>query len=340
MKTETGDQTGELTEASRLDILADAGLWTNDPEQYPGLVEQMDPELGLNLSFRALRYDTSLTTKRMVPCSICVQRQPHYKGAIVQLKSNQIGLVGHDCGDRHFFGGDGWKKLQNQLTAAADAALFARRWGPARDALNEVLTRLDQWQSDLQVVREVQSRFSALFPILSSDIAQFISQGELSVDREFRETYRTAAGEEGTRTSFRKEIIFRTKASWFLLGDDLTAHLVSVGKRIGEAKGLLRVDATAQNVTFLKRFLRGVYNDLEDIERMQRELSPLGSATSLQKLAQWANRMGGMDGRFSNQGSLFLAKPKKGEPIQIDFAMPVAQLSQHWEAVKQAWPSL
>jgi hypothetical protein len=340
MNDGTRDQTGKITETTRLAILAEAGLWTNDPERYPGLVERMEPSAGLDFSFNALRYDTSGTTRRMVPCSICPQRQPHHKGAIVKLMSGHVGLVGHDCGDRHFFGEGGWSELQNRLDAAAEAALFARRWGPAKAALDVVIARLDAWAGTMQKVKNVQAVFSSRLPALSKRMGRSIGHGELTAEREITEVYRTATGEERTKTRFINEIVFRTSAPWFYQGKDLAASLANFVKLVREAQKLLRADATSQNVEFIKRILRRHFRDLADIGRMQEDLSSIGTQSSLRQLSEWANRSNAMSGNFSaGEGSLRF-RSKKGETVEVEFVVPVAELNEHWQVVKSAWPNL
>ena len=336
----TADQTGQITEALRLDILSEAGLWSNDPEQYPGLSERMNPDDGLDLSFRALGYDTSLSTKRMVACSVCPQRQPHHRGSIVRLKTGSIGLVGHDCGDRHFFGDGGWQELQNRMDKESEAALFARRWGPAKLALDGVIARVGEWSTSMEQVKTVQSLLNSRFPIFAKRVSRLIGHGELAAEREITEIYRTATGEERTRTRVVNEVVFRTSVPWFFENRDLATTLSDLAKSVGKSQKLLRADATSQNVVFVKRILRNHLRDLEDIGRMQESLASVASDNSLRQLAQWANQTKVMNGEFSGGSGSLRFKSKSGEMMKVDFDLPVAELNGHWRAVKQGWPSL
>ncbi len=133
------------SEASRRGILVDSGLFVNDPASYPGLADVMDPSTGIDLEFQPVAYDTRNSTRMKVPCSICPQKQAHFDGAIVRLKDKKVGLVGNDCGKRHFFGDDGWVSLQNRMRVNEDRAVFLARFGPAKDRIDALEPLLTRW---------------------------------------------------------------------------------------------------------------------------------------------------------------------------------------------------
>jgi hypothetical protein len=115
----------------------------------------MDPSTGIDLEFQPVAYDTRNSTRMKVPCSICPQKQAHFDGAIVRLKDKKVGLVGNDCGKRHFFGDDGWVSLQNRMRVNEDRAVFLARFGPAKDRIDALEPLLTRWSRKFRGRKEI-----------------------------------------------------------------------------------------------------------------------------------------------------------------------------------------
>lgn len=334
------DQTSELTDASKRLILQEAGLFINDPSSYPGLSAVLDPKVGLDHSFRSVAYDTTVTTQEKVRCSICAQRQLHNHGFIVRIATGEVGLVGRDCGEHFFFGEDGWKLVETNSRIASERAIFERRWGPAKIALEKVIPLAQMWATRIRAVNQLQSEFESALPELWSAIAAKLHDGKLSTEKRNEVPYEDRNGDRRVRIEYVPMIVCDVGAGWFFhetsLHQNLQRQILSLQKCLGQ----LNANMDSRAVVALSSRLRDIRKNMEDIAAQQALLPKLFNDTTWEKIAKWARaeKIPPANYRFKN-GRL------KSSDDQYDYgslpipALPV-DLTLCWDNVRSVWPRL
>lgn len=280
VETDIVDQTGELTEFSKRQILEDAGLFNNDPTSFPNLSPVLDPKAGLDHSFRPVAYNTAVSTQEMVRCSICEQRQFHNHGFIVRITTGEIGLVGRDCGERYFFGEDGWRRVEADSRVASERALFERRWGPAKAALEKVIPHALSWGTQLYAVRQLQLDFKAELPELHSAIAAKQHDGKLSIETRLEVPYETPSGERHVKIEYVPTIVCDVGAAWFFTGTDLHQIFLYQVRALQSCVTELSADMESKAVVILTKKLREIRINLQDIATQQSMLPRLFNSST------------------------------------------------------------
>lgn len=327
-------------EEARTEILVQAGLFVRDPSAFPGLSLQMDPAEGLDPAFTPVGYDTRHTTGEMVHCSICAQHQQHFDGAIVRLRGGAIGLVGNDCGKRHFFGENGWTAIGNRMQRAAEQAVFLARFGPAKERLKAIDELLGQWSNRLGEMQLLRDRFEAGLPHLFMAVRKQAREGILYIDQPMEVPFRRANGQTGYRTEVRQIALCRVDARWFWERAVLDAEVDRCRDQQQKAAAFLHANAKSHNVAAVKKLLRECRRDLEAVSAKQSELKSLKSEAIIAKLADWGNRATG--GKDSYRASGKRIERLRGGIIKADIdlgALP-NDLEQRWAKIEASWPSL
>jgi hypothetical protein len=328
------------TEEARTEILVEAGLFVRDPSVFPGLSLQMDPSEGLDPAFIPKRYDTRHTTGEMVHCSICAQRQEHFDGAIVRLCGGAIGLVGNDCGKRHFFGEDGWTAISNRMQRAEDHAIFLARFGPAKERLEAIDDLLGQWWDRLGETQLQRDRFEAALPHLFMAVRKQAREGVLYLDQPTEVPFRRANGQTGYRTEIRQIALCRVDARWFWERAVLGVEVDRCRSQLRQAATFLHADAKSHNVAAVKKMLRECRRDLEAVAAKQSELKSLRSADTIARLADWGNRATGGKDSYSASGK-HVARSRGGIiKADIDLGALPHDLEERWKRIEALWPSL
>lgn len=325
---------------ARRDILVQAGLFAQDPSSYPGLADTMDPASGIDTAFQPIAYDTRNTTSAMVPCSICPQKQPHYDGAIVRLKDSKVGLVGNECGKRHFFGDDGWQVLQSRMRADADQAVFLARFGPAKEAITAIEPLLLSWSHSHRRVNNFRRRFRSSAGKLFEAILRHGRGGSLSVEEEVLVPFKARDGSIEHRKEIHTRVVCRIGARWFFEGEALSEEIDQVRERALTALGFLRADATPANVNAVQRMLRICRRTLDDVATKQRDLMPLLNEQTVGHLADWANAASKSKGTYEARGKVITWAVPGRESVTVDFGAIPSDLADNWEKVSRNWPSL
>lgn len=328
------------SEEARTEILVQAGLFVRDPSAFPGLSLQMNPAEGLDPAFTPVGYDTRHTTGEMVHCSICAQRQEHFDGAIVQLRGGAIGLVGNDCGKRHFFGENGWTAIGNRMQRAAEQAIFLARFGPAKERLEAIDDVLRQWSNRLAETQLQRDRFEAGLPHLFMAVRKQAREGILYIDQPMEVPFRRANGQTGYRTEIRQLPLFRVGAGWFWERTVLDAEVDRCRGQLQKAATFLHADAKSHNVAAVKKLLRECRRDLKAVAVKQSELKSLRSEANIAKLADWGNRATG--GKDSYRASDKRIARFRGGLIKADVdlgALP-RDIEALWSKIEEIWPSL
>jgi len=326
--------------SARIDILMNAGLFARDPISFPGLAKAMDPEAGIDPAFKPIAYDTRQTTGEKVPCSICPQKQAHFDGAIVRLRDGKAGLVGNECGKRHFFGDDGWVALQGRMRIEEDRAIFLARFGPAKQRIDEIVPLLAQWERSLKEVAKFRQQFRANLPKLFKGVARELRGGYLSVEESVRVPYRERDGGIGHRIEARSRKVCKIDALWFFKGQEAHLEVPKIRAKMINALGYLRAEASAANVQGVRRILQECRRGLDDLSRLQAQLIPLTTARWVEQLVSWANAALQDRGHYSAAGVLVTRDGSGEAASSINFAEIPSDLSDAWEQIKALWPSL
>lgn len=335
-----GAPAGPISEDARRSILLKAGLLTSDPSSYPGLSLRMNPEFGLDTSFKPVGYDTRHSTEKMVHCSICPQQQEHFDGAIVRLMDGKIGLVGNTCGKRHFFGDDGWSAITNRMRQDAEQALFLARFGPAKEMLATVDKLLGRWEGALSRVAGVQNRFTKEMPSLAKAVRQQVRGGVLYVDQSIQVPFRQPNGDVKMLAQIQQVPVCRLEADWFFLEGSLSTSVLRARLQLRQAGGFLSADANAMNIAAVKRMMRECRNLLDLVGGKQRQLTSLTSENTILKLADWGNVTLKSRDQYNSSGQKLLRVHGDDIKATIDFAAIPNDLEQHWKSVVENWPSL
>lgn len=328
-----------LPDEVRQNILVQAGVFARDPSAFPGLSVQMDPSSGLDKTFRPVAYDTRKTTGVMVHCSICPQHQKHFDGAIVRLVDGKLGLVGNDCGKRHFFGEDGWTAITKRIQLASDHALFLARFGTAKERLDSIDAILCQWIVALRSVSDVRAQFKGQLAQLFVAIRREARSGELCIDQEQQVPFRRSNGEIEMRTEIRRIPVCRIEPLWFFGDDDLAEEVERERLRLVQAGGFLHADAKPHNVAAVRTMIRNCRRAFETIAGKQRQLSTFSAASSSTKIAEWGNHV--LAGK-----SAFIARQKVIERRQGGILVGFVDLgnlltdTKDWDKIRELWPSL
>jgi hypothetical protein len=330
----------QLSDEDKKVILEKAGVFARDPSAFPGLSLRLDPSQGLDTTFEPIGYDTRQTTGEMVHCSICSQKQEHFDGAIVRLQDQEIGLVGNKCGKRHFFGEDGWSSITNRIRQNEAQAIFAARFGPAKDSLIEVDRCLANWANRLRDVRALQDKFKLEMPKLFAAIGKEVPSGGLSVDQEQQVPFRCPNGQIEMRTEIYRVTLCRIDADWFFLNDNLVETVERVRPQLLEAFGFLDAESTPQNVNGVKRIMRTCRDSLLVVAEKQTKFKSLFTEKSLAKIAEWGNQsIKGADQYRSINKTL---QRVRGDAIEgtVDFASAPLDLEFLWSEATKNWPRL
>lgn len=329
-----------LTDNAKRAILVEAGLFSRDPSTYPGLSMRMDPAEGLDQAFRPVAYDTRHTTGRMVHCSICPQRQEHFDGAIVQLRNGSVGLVGNDCGKRHFFGEGGWTAITNRLQRDSEQALFLARFGPARERVEAIDGILKEWTNQLRIVHEFGRHFQGQLPDLFVAIRRAARDESLHLDEEMQVPIRMKDGGIEMRTVIQPVPVCRLEPIWFFNREDLSYNVQQVRLQLNRAAGFLHSNAKPHNILAVKQLVRDCRKRLEDIAGQQRQLKSLATEKSVGQLAYWGNAVLGEKNTYLANGKKLTAALGDMKHGEVDFGSIPNDLQAHMEAVQAMWPSI
>lgn len=333
-------ETSSIAEDSKRAILLDAGLFIEDPINFPGLALRMDPESGLDLDFAAIAYDTSSTTQEQVRCSVCEKRQWHNHGFIIKLKSGHVGLVGRDCGEKHFFGEDGWVELKAKTKRLTDQALVTARWGTAKHRLVEVNNHLQKWSDELEVLDQAQSEFAEAFPHLAKSIRRELNDGKLTFEREIKRQHVNRNGDHEEWTDFVIETIARVEADWFFCDEQLHPIIGQQMDNLDKVASALRADMTSYNVIACNRSLREARHALEDIAAKSLMFSQLSREDKWKQVAQWAELHKVRYAPYRVENGVI--KNQDTRELRGEFRVPKKHrnINSNWDKALEVWPVL
>lgn len=334
------DLTGELDDASKRQILQDAGLFISDPSSYPNLALTMNSDVGLDHGFRPVAYDTTLTTREKVRCSICEQRQFHNHGFIVRVATGEVGLVGRDCGERFFFGDDGWKRVEANARIASDRAIFERRWGPAKAAMESIIPLAGAWAQRLNAVTTLQSAFAKELPELDRALVARMRGGQLSTERRIEVPYETPDGERRVRIDYVPTVVCDVGADWFFHKVDLEQAIRKQIRALQNCIGQLNADMESKAVVALIGRLRDIRKHMQDVAAQQAQLTQLLNSATWDKLTKWARveNVPPANYRFK-KGKLKCSDEHYHYYDYVDPKVPHG-LAECWQQVSERWPRL
>lgn len=336
----TFDQTGELSEQSKRDILQDAGLFVSDPSSYPNLSLRMDPGQGLDLSFQPKAYNTTATTGVKVRCSVCSHRQPHNHGFIVRLKSGDVGLVGRDCGQNHFFGPDGWIQLEAIARIASDQAIFARRWGPAKAALEKVVPLARQWAARLGELNDIQRSFRAALPDLFDAIRYRLREGKLTTDKKIIVPYRAENGEIKERVDFVSTVVCTIEADWFFGDFDFRREVLGQVRVLELAAAALHSEMQSKEVIEVERKIKTARSKMTDVALAQAQIAQFLSATTWDALAKWARAESVSPANYRFKSGRLKCSDSDFDYGSFSLVAAPSGLEELWIQVRDSWPRL
>src|SRR5689334_1551298 len=133
------------------DLFVARGLWVDDPSLIADLAVRLDPSSRPHPDYPVIHYDTTLSTKEKVRCSVCPQRQAHNDGYVVRTGDGRTGLVGNACGAAHF-GTQAWAHIDAMHTVRVRRVINEALRRPAADSLEECAGAVRQWSMDLASV--------------------------------------------------------------------------------------------------------------------------------------------------------------------------------------------
>jgi len=337
---ENHELTDEISDETRRQILQEAGLFISDPRSFPGLKPRLDALIGLDLRFQPIAYNTASTIKEKVRCSVCDKKQPHYHGFIVRTNDGAVGLVGKDCGENHFFGSDGWKRVEAKSRIASEAAIFERRWGPTLAALQSVVQEAQMWEDELSRFNVLKCQFRSTFPQLFQAIAAQQRHGELWSETRVEVPFVNRNGERHIRIDYIPKLICNLKAHWFFENSELSQKLRIQIIALNNCISQLKSEFSPQKARHIVNLLRKIKYQIAEIADQELSIHHLFSESTLISITKWARMEKIAPGNYRYKHGRLKCSDSHYDygNLQISSALPPK--SRYWSTISNKWPQL
>lgn len=326
-------------EEDRFRIWLRAGVVISDPETEPGLIAQVPVDAKI---VGGIGYNTKHTLGRKIPCRACPQRQPHYRGFLVELEDGSRGIVGIDCGERYFFEGGQWERMVAAHERRKEMVLYQERSAGTVEKLDAIIPLIRRWAEDAAEFDGLIHQLDEHFPDVVEQLAAVARQGGvLSRPVQVETPYRDRKGNEAIRKSWVQQNIAALPARWLFAGPSLSGELGRVHIALTDAAEKLRHGEQTLAVR------AGAFADIRKANVRLRELHEAHAEALrffepkfVDVVAKWArsNRVGEGNLRFkrgrlqaSDEDYLYGAVS-----IPERSALPISP----WPSVAPGWPRL